>query len=154
MGGQTQSRGFSLVELVFAIGALAVAFLMIVALFLSLFKSSQKSLDLTTGTLVAESAMAQYLYGLQEQPGGLADNLKDNTANPFRGSSRLNQTEYYYEILCNDLGTADLKKVSVRVWWWEENPDRKENPRQGYGKLSVEISRIVYTDSKMEIIKQ
>lgn len=146
-----EEKGFSLIELMLAVSIIATALLLFIGVFLAMFKSSQKGVDLTAGTVVAESVLSQYLYDRQEMSGGLPVNLIDNVGSPVTGTATLNKTIFTYEITCQDVGTGNLKKIDVIVWWWQDAGPRKEY-KSGYGKLNVSISRLVYSLNTMNII--
>jgi type II secretory pathway pseudopilin PulG len=143
--------GFSLIELVLAVSIVATALLLFIGLFFTMFRASQKGVDLTAGTIVAESVLNQYLYDQQEKTGGLTVNLVDNSGSPYTGTTSLNKTIFTYEITCQDTDNTDLKKVDVQVWWWQGDVAKQDN-KEGYGKLNVKLTRLVFTRSKMAII--
>ncbi len=157
------NNGYSLLELMLSMTIILIAMISIIGLFVSLFKSSQKGLDLTNGLVIAESVMNQYIYDKQELSGGLFSNLTDNTASPETGTTETDygsefshKTIYSYEIICRDVKTTaplDLKKLDVTVSWWRDSAKESEY-RSGYGKLTVHISRLVYTSEKMEVIPE
>ncbi|MCD4784384.1 MAG: type II secretion system GspH family protein [Candidatus Eremiobacteraeota bacterium] len=146
-----EEKGFSLVELMIAVSIIATALLLFIGVFFSMFKSSQKGVDLTAGIVVAESALSEYLYDRQEMSGGLSTNLVDNVGSPITGTTTLNKTIFTYEITCQDVGTGNLKKIDVVVWWWQDTALKKEF-KSGYGKLNVSISRLIYSQNTMNII--
>lgn len=158
-----QNDGFSLVEVIVSIAIILVAIISITGLFISLLNSSQKGLDLTNGLVVAESVMNQYLYDKQETAGGLYANLTDNTSSPFTGTTESDygdelshKTVYSYEIVCKDMKTTaplNLKRLDVTVSWWRD-PEKESEYKAGYGRLTVYISRLVYTSEKMEVIPE
>ena len=156
-------KGYSFLELMLSMTIILIAMISIIGLFVSLFKSSQKGLDLTNGMVVAESVMNQYIYDKQELSGGLYSNLTDNSASPFTGTTEndygdelSHKTIYSYEIICRDVKTTaplDLKKLDVTVSWWRD-PAKESEYRTGYGRLTVHISRLVYTSEKMEVVPE
>ena len=119
MKDNLEKEGFSLIELMLAVSIIATSLLLFIGVFFAMFKSSQKGVDLTAGTVVAESVLAQYLYDRQEMSGGLPLNLVDNVGSPITGTTTLNKTIFTYEITCQDTGTGNLKKIDVVVWWWQ-----------------------------------
>lgn len=54
--------GFSLIELLVALGILATTLVMVVGVFLTVTRATQKSLDLTAGTVVAQSILSREIY--------------------------------------------------------------------------------------------
>ncbi|MCE1248390.1 MAG: type II secretion system GspH family protein [Firmicutes bacterium] len=144
-------KGFSLIELVLAVSIVATALILFIGIFFAMFRASQKGVDLTAGTVVAESVLNQYLYDQQEKTGGLPVNLTDNSGSPYTGTTSLNKTIFTYEITCQDTDSTDLKRLDVQVWWWQSDATRQDN-KEGYGKLHVKLTRMVFTRSKMAII--
>lgn len=157
------NNGYSLVELMLSMTIILIAMISIIGLFVTLFRSSQKGLDLTNGLVVAESVMNQYIYDKQEMAGGLYSNLTDNSASPVTGTTEndygdelSHKTIYSYQIICRDVKTTaplDLKKLDVTVSWWRD-PEKESEYKTGYGRLTVHISRLVYTSEKMEVIPE
>lgn len=157
---QEHTEGYSLMEVVFSIAIISAAILILVGLFTIMFRSSQKGVDLTIGTVVASSELAKYLYTQQEAPGGL-ENLDTDGFPPYRGTVTLNRTVFSYEIRSFSVGShpdlEDLRKVDISVWWWQETPESlsqefKPGFRPGYGRLNVKLSRIVYTKEKVRVV--
>lgn len=163
------NNGYSLLELILSMAIILVAMISIIGLFVTIFRSSQKGLDLTNGMVVAESVMNQYIYDKQEMTGGLYANLTDNTASPHTGKTKRDnpneeelwpgfshKTIYTYKVVCTDVKTTpplDLKKLDVTVTWWRD-PARESEYKTGYGRLTVHISRLVYTSEKMEVVPE
>lgn len=146
-------NGFSLLELVFAIGILGLAILMVVGLFVNLFRSSQKGVDLTAGTTVAEAELNRFLYKQQETAGGL-EALPSGGSVADQGNVVSSNQRYYYKISSSDAGSTELKKVDIVLWWWDgdRGQDDLSYRRTGYGKLQVRMSRLVYTKNKVTLI--
>jgi type II secretory pathway pseudopilin PulG len=159
-----QTKGFSMVELVFAIAVIATSLLLFVGIFFTMFRATQKGVDLTAGTVVAESKLASFLYNVQEHsespydtrfPNGL-DSLKDDGSVVDSGGEDLNRVKFSYEIrswkVSTDPALVNLRKVEITTWWWGDNnnPTVVQN-KAGYGKLSVVISRLVYTKNKLTL---
>ncbi len=147
-----EHKGYSLIEVVLSIAIISTAILILVGLFTIMFKSSQKGVDLTIGTVVASSELAKYLYTLQETPGLGLDSLDTDGDPPYRGTVTLNRTVFSYEIKSFSAG-PDLRKVDISVWWWQKAPDSfSQEFRTGYGRLNVKLSRIVYTKEKVRVV--
>ena len=158
-------NGFSLMELMLSMAIIVVALVSIIGLFISLFRSSQKGMDLTNGMIVAETVLNQYLYDKQGMLGGLYGNLIENVADPETGTTSdselygedfKSRTIYTYEIICRDVKNSppkDLKKIDVTVTWWRD-PDKEGEYKSGYGRLVVKLSRLVYTSDELEVIPE
>ncbi len=149
--------GYSLIELLVAISILATAVLLMIGLFVSFLNSSQKSVDLTGGTVVASSLLNQEVYQVT------SDNALASTfwttfyspgAAPFAsGSYPLNSVTYFYNIYCQDvemparltsptnLSPINLKRMDIVVWWWNSSGP---STHQGEGRLQVESSRLMW----------
>ena len=154
-------RGFSLVELLVSIGIVATVLVYIIGVFTTGMKANRKSVDLTAGTLVAESVISHELYGV------LAD--KDKSARFFahtytsndaaiEGTETLSNTVFTYKLFVSDVNQFvesgnKMKKVDVQVWWWvpesTDTSDLQGNTiRAGYGVVSVGMTRLINQQSK------
>lgn len=137
---RTLCRGYSLLELMVAIGILAASILLILGLVVHLFNASRKGVDLTSGIVAGKSALQEFL---NETPWPAP-----RLAIPYSGMVPLNNQSYLYYIYVQDLVSdaygASLKRVDMIVTWWTQNPDIK-----GYGMLKTEIARRIYRNSKI-----
>lgn len=146
--------GFSLVELMISIGILATSLLLVVGIFMTVTRASQKSLDLTAGTIIAESVLSRELYSIMgddtTRAGFFAAN--DPSVPIVQGTERLNQTVFTYLIYANTVMGGEVgnrvKKVDTVVWWWNEGGSSVAGVRPGYGFLRSEVSRLVNENSK------
>ena len=157
--------GFSLAELMLSMAMIVVALVSIIGLFISLFRSSQKGMDLTNGMIVAETVLNQYLYDKQGEPGGLFENLDENISSPDTGTTSdsalygkdfKSRNIYSYEIVCRNVKDSDpknLKKVDITVTWWRD-ANREGEYKSGYGRLTVKLTRLVYTSDQLEVIPE
>lgn len=147
-------RAFTLGEVLVALGLIAVAILAVLALSISVARTSQEGVDQSVGGLVATQLLDSLVDRLRaDPPGGLRKRFLDNdyTSSPFEsGTIDNNGTEYEYEIFARTVVKTDgspigasmgrrLKKVDVVVSWW----DAKDTQRQGYGKLQFFQSRLI-----------
>ncbi len=137
-GLRSACGGFSFLELMVSICILASSIMLILGLFVHLFNASQKSVDLTAGTVVAESVLQKYLYDTPFPP--------QNLAIPYSGVVQLNNQAYIYTIYVQDINSS-LKRVDAVVTWWNRTPDRAS--KEGYGMLKTEISRLIYRNSRI-----
>ncbi len=141
-------------ELLVSIGILATALLMVVGVFLTVTRASQKSLDLTAGTLVAQSVLSREIYGImRDENSRRLFFQRDYQADPLvRGTERLNQTVFTYLLYANTVMGAEVgnrvKKVDAVVWWWNEEATSVPGARAGYGTLRSEVTRLVNENSR------
>lgn len=148
--------GYSLAELLLAIGILAISVLSVLALSLRIAAASQKSNDLMVGEMMVDRLLDRVVAEVRNDkpPGkkakfwGTADHLPWST-----GKFTADKTEFEYEIRARTLVNAKgdtvgsssslsenrLKKVDVVVHWW----DSKNAGRPGYGRLTTQGSRLV-----------
>ncbi len=149
-------------ELILSLGILAVTLIAVSTLFISLYRSSEKSSRQTAGVVVAETVLNQLLHDifLGLRPGlSKADFFNNNSppAAPIEGNLVLSNTEYLYRfeyvtitttsgtVLGAGLGGNRLKSVTVTCWWWGSN---ENSMRQGLGRLSVQLKRLVNENAK------
>ena len=158
--------GFSLVELLVSVAIVATVLLYIIGIFTSGMKANRKSIDLTAGTLVAESVMTHELYGILSDDDKRAkffnSSIYSSGSSCMEGTQNLNNTVFTYKLFVTDLpetfggSNNRLKKVDVQVWWWsddvgEEGGGSGNNVnafKQGYGVLSVGLTRIINEQTK------
>lgn len=146
-----KQRGFSLAELILAMGTLAVCVLTILVLVVSLTRTSRKSVDTSVAHLAAEQILTQLTYDAQWNDHAAFWDTPNHT--PYRqGQVIVNRTDYTYELdaievrdtssvpIGNGLGFNRLKLVTLRLSWW--NGDSQN--RAGYGRLNTEVKRIVH----------
>ncbi|HXE72600.1 MAG TPA: hypothetical protein VNO81_08055 [Candidatus Nitrosotenuis sp.] len=154
-----------------AVGILATALLLVVGIFVNVSRASQKSIDLTAGTVIAESYIAKELYSILNDEtkkeaffaaGG--DPKYNSRQTPFAsGTARLNQTVFVYNLYASDISPSSstysegnrMKMVDCVVWWWQEKgvEDSAEGgsgptgslrgSAEGYGFLRADVSRLV-----------
>jgi type II secretory pathway pseudopilin PulG len=148
-------HAFTLGEVLVALGLIAVAILSVLALSISVARTSQEGVDQSVGGLVATQLLDSMIDKLRADPppGGLRKKFLDNddSSKSFDSGTIVNNgTEYAYEIFATTVRKTDgsplgeavgrrLKKVDVVVSWW----DTKDTQRQGYGKLQFFQSRLV-----------
>jgi len=141
-------------ELMVSVGILATALVLVVGIFMSVTQASQKSLDLTAGTIVAESILSRELYEVMgREDSRHAFFARDYQTDPFvRGTERLNQTVFTYLIYATGAMDGEVgnrvKKVDAVVWWWTEEGAASSGGRTGYGFLRSEVTRLVNENSR------
>lgn len=161
MLGQKKTKrvlGFSLAELMVALGMIAAMSLVVFALFLQLVKGAEKQTHLAAGVVLAEELMTERLQVIfnDAEPGLTKDDFfsTDSPPNaPLQGTMALGTTTYTYEMnyetVTNTFGDEvggdpaannRLKRVDITIWWWTGDP---EEARQGYGLLRAGSSRFV-----------
>ena len=143
----------SLFELVISIGILATSILLVLGIFSGLVNGSQKSVDLTTGSVVAEGLLSQQIYQV------MSDNTARNALFSGAGSGstpevykagtyNLNNVIYAYKIYVQDVslgtelhsqatdslnasgassGSTRLKRMDIIVWWNDSSAQEKSN---------------------------
>lgn len=142
-------------ELLVAVGFFAVAVLAILGLTLSVLRMDSKAAQTSAGTLVADQLLQQTVASVR------ADS-PPNTKASFWGSEYLNpawaegvvlnnDTQFHYVIYATTVTDAGgtpvgslasdnrLKKLDVRVWWFNESP----TSRSGYGRLEAQVTQLV-----------
>lgn len=143
-------KGFSLLEIIIAIGVLAIAIVTVTALFTKVLRGSQKSVDLSRGTMLAQAIISERIYNTFDD-----DVVKDLWwtrvdagiyAGPsnFWESQTVNDMRYVlYAAPVTALGAQPYRaaKVDVVVWWWDSQ--QTGGAREGYGELRTEVSRLV-----------
>jgi prepilin-type N-terminal cleavage/methylation domain-containing protein len=146
--------GFSLIELLVALGILATTLVMVVGVFLTVTRATQKSLDLTAGTVVAQSILSREIYeAMSHDTSRRFFFNKDYSNEPWvRGTERLNQTVFTYLLYANTVMNTGVgnrvKKVDAVVWWWNEEAASVPGAKAGYGFLRSEVTRLVNENSR------
>ncbi len=137
-----------------SVGILATSLVLVVGIFMTVTQASQKSLDLTAGTIVAESILSRELYGIMgDDDSRHTFFARDYQNDPFvRGTERLNQTVFTYLIYATSAMDGEVgnrvKKVDAVVWWWNEEGAPSSEGRAGYGFLRSEVTRLVNENSR------
>lgn len=148
-----KSRGFSLPEVILALGLLAVAILSLLAVSVSTLRSDSKALETAAGRLIADQVMKRLLDQMAEDPAVRESFLSgDFQLQPWdQGTLTHDNTVFSYTILARTVrdGAGDpvgkeapgnrLKKVDIKVWWTDE----ANRTRQGYGRLQVETTQLI-----------
>jgi len=151
--------GFSLAEVLLAMGTMVLVILSILALVIALNRGSRKSVDLSAAQFAADQILTVAIDRAQRDvPAGEHSRFWDTDYAPpgpayLQGSLTSNRTEFFYRIdattardaannpINNGLNFNRLKLVQVEIHWW--NPTATST-RAGYGKLSTRASRLVH----------
>ena len=98
-----------------SIGILATSLLLVVGIFMTVTRASQKSLDLTAGTIIAESVLTRELYSIM----GDTDTRKSffDASDPrvpySEGTERLNQTVFTYRIYASSVMSGEVSEPEL-----------------------------------------
>lgn len=143
-------------ELVISVGIISTAILLVVGVFTFLFKSSQKSVDMTSGTVVAESIMQDMMFRIMYDHTTRVNFYNSDVAGMYASETAVevssrsyNGSQYFYTIYltdCSGLGSNSANpmcKMSVVVNWWDQGGGIPGRSRSGYGTLAVELTRLI-----------
>jgi len=136
-------RAFSLVELMVAVFILATSLLLIIGIFVVIFNSVQKGIDVTAGVSIGEMIMGKWLFNNYST---LAAGMTESDI------VTVNKVPYNYIISVSSVegtGMADkLFRVACKIYWWERSSRSSQGASdyyaQGYGSYSADIIRYVY----------
>jgi prepilin-type N-terminal cleavage/methylation domain-containing protein len=129
-------RGFTLAEVLLALGLGAVALLAALSLGAVAVSNQRKSIDLSAAYVLADSELQRCIY---EAGSSAGDPLwaHHDAQNPLRAYERTSgATVYRLGLYVTDAAppsATKLKKLDLRVHWWDERP--------GYGWLHAELTR-------------
>ncbi len=145
------TQGFSLAELILAIGTLAACILTVLVMVVALTRSSRKTVDTSVAQQAAEQVLTRIVYDAQWNDHVNFWYTPDHT--PYRqGTHTVNRTEYSYQLdastiedtASNAIGAQlnmnRIKMVTLRLSWWGGETQN----RAGYGKLNLEVKRVVH----------
>lgn len=129
-------------EVVLALGLLALVALVIIGVFLSLFQATTKSRELATAELLMESVLEKVTA--TGPPSWGVSVLGAKIAAPQ--SDEL--TDFFYQVdtqkLSDDTITGELWEVAVTVAWWTEESNPLKESRINYGNTFVSGTRSVF----------
>lgn len=147
-------------ELMVSMGIISTTLLMIMGVFMTVFRSSQKAVDMTAGTIFAESVLNREMRVIMTDAGKRSKffNLNFSTTPYVEGVDRLNNALFTYKMYASDIPMSSwrtdnkMKRVDVVVWWWAAGSETDtvttgRDSRSGYGILRTEVSRIVNQQS-------
>lgn len=139
--------GFSLLELLLALGTLATTLLLVVALGLSLAGRNRTTASAPIGFLAAENILNQFVYDIQ---GNSSPSTFFSTPPPaVHGTLTVNRIDFLYRLdyeLCSGVGPAPslsdnrLLKLTVKVTWTLGN-----GPQQG--KHECTLMRLLHENT-------
>ena len=134
-----RNRAYSIIELMVAVFIISTCLLLIIGMFVFIFNSTQKGIDLTAGVVAGEQFLSKYIY----------DNY--NTLAPTSQSSTflLNKVNYYYDLSVEALDPAtELFRVQLTIYWWDPksrmSQTSSEGFAQGYGAFKTDLVRYYY----------
>ena len=152
-------NGFSLSELVLAVGLLAMVILALAMLGISTIRSSEKAARFSQASQVGSSLITRILYDVEcDQPPGTRDAFWDHVGPaPWQAVTpvTVGGVEYEYEVFAETVletsGVASgtvagepgnrVKKVDLVMTWMDSRSTG--GFRRGYGRLELQLSRLV-----------
>lgn len=141
--------GFSLLELLLALGTLAVTLLLVVALGISVAGRSQQTLETPVGMIAAESILNQFVYDVQANSTNQAAWFsKPTTVNYATDTLVIDRVPFTYQVDLEHLPTGGvslgntnrLMKITVKVSWQMGNGPQA-------GRHQSEMARLLHEDS-------
>ena len=150
-------QGFTLPEIVFALGLLLVAVLSAALLGFSTLASNRKATDTQSGALVASQVLDSEIQAAAQDPTSAFWNQNSALTVYETQTVTAGVTPYQARIYVSNVTIAadntipgapatpapaaqTLKRVDVTVNWW----DSQTKNRQGYGQLETRACRMVY----------
>jgi Tfp pilus assembly protein FimT len=137
---RTKGAGVSLLELVFAIGLLAVAIVSLPGVFSVLIACTTKTTDLSAGVMFAQKVLEEAVVK------GNPVALKSGSEGIYTHDSA-NKTTFHHILRCTHVLDNDNPVLGqawyyeVEVYWWSDDPDRY---RANMGRTSTRVGRMVY----------
>lgn len=142
------SRGFTLAELLLAVGLLALVILTLAALITSAIRSNEKGTRTAQAVDVADALLARRLYDVEwDLPPGTRDAFwAASGAWLPPTTATMGGVDYQYTVFADTVAGVGgagnrLKKVDLVMSWWDSGQGGGQ--RQGYGRLEVQASRLV-----------
>ncbi|MBX3170336.1 MAG: hypothetical protein KF760_23220 [Candidatus Eremiobacteraeota bacterium] len=140
--------GFSLLELLLALGTLAVTLLLVVALGISVAGRNQQSLEAPVGLIAAQSVLSQFVYNVQASTDQGPFFSKPTTANYASDTVEIDRVTFHYQVDLEHLPTGGtslgntnrLMKITVKVFWQMGNGPQA-------GRHQSEMARLVHEDN-------
>jgi type II secretory pathway pseudopilin PulG len=143
--------GFTLAEIILAMGILVIAILSVAAISFSALASNQKSSDTQTGTLLARQVLEIQSQQALANPTGPVWAQNSITTAYVTDTQTVGRTPFDIRVFVSDIDVpADgdaplsvpykLKRMEVVVNWW----DSQNTQRKGYGKLETRIARLLH----------
>ena len=156
---RTTQRGFTIAELLVAIGFFAVAVLTVLGLNLAVVRVDSKAIESAAGSVVADRLIQRTVAKVKaDAPAGTRANfwVVDHVSVPWEeGTTRNGGTEFHYTVSAetvldpagNPIGQSGagpnrLEKIDVRVWWFSDDTG-SETSRAGYGRLEHKATKLI-----------
>jgi prepilin-type N-terminal cleavage/methylation domain-containing protein len=139
-------RGFTISELVVAIGLLAIIAVVVIGLFVRITVSSSKSVDQSAALELAHRVLDEYADADPSTWDAVESDQDLQTHDPAL------KTTFYYRLSNRRISTAEdemgnLYRLDVDVSWWPANAANPQpGQRRDYGKLSLQLSRTVFVE--------
>jgi len=141
--------GFSLLELLLALGTMAVTLLLVVALGIAVAGRNQQTQETPVGVIAAESILNQFVYDVQADSANQAAWFSlPTTANYASDTLEIDHVTFTYRLDLEHLptggtslgGTNRLMKLTVKVSWQMGNGPQA-------GRHESEMARLLHEDS-------
>lgn len=139
-------RGFTIGELIVALGLLAVIATVVVGLFLRLTVSSTKSEDQTVALEIANRLLDEYAEA-DPSTWNVSANQDLETHDPS------SKTTFYYRLRNRKISDDSnpmgyLFRLDVDVSWWPADPanPHASTMHRRYGKTTLHLSRVVFVE--------
>jgi type II secretory pathway pseudopilin PulG len=140
-------NAFTVLELVVAIGFLAIIAVVVIGLFVRLTSSSSKSADQSVALEVASRLLDEYSGSTPESWKDASSQQDLQTRDPGA------KTTFYYRFRSKQIDDTkslmgDLYRLDVDVYWWPDDPTKlaQSSNRRDYGKLEVHLARVVFVE--------
>ena len=141
-------RAFSLIEVLFASGVAAIGLLTLLGALLSVKRAGLKTGESERAVALADQLIERTVREVARRDNDAFWASPEDT--PWKSGQ---EGDFHYEIKSRQImarsggalgmstGASDnnLRRVSVKVWWWSE----QAGSRQGYGQLQVNTSRLI-----------
>jgi prepilin-type N-terminal cleavage/methylation domain-containing protein len=137
-------RGFTIAELVLAIGLLGIIAVVVIGLFVRFTISSTKSSDHTVASELATKLLDDYV---DSDPAFWDVHANQELRSHDTETSTTFTYQLDYKLLSgSDAEMGDLYRLDVFVSWWPDGGEGKRNQRRDYGQLHLNLSRIVFVE--------
>jgi hypothetical protein len=131
-----------MMEVIVSVGIIATSIVVLLILFISLIKASQKSVDLAVGTTVAAGVIDKYIYSTSFDV--IEQKIESSGASPIcSGIAELNNGRFLYDITGKKVTAGQILRLDIAVWWWQSETSHRVGIRRGYGTLKRELTRFV-----------
>ncbi len=147
-----KAQGLSIGELVVATGLLALMVVTVMVLFGQMLDATSKNALVSQGSFFAETVIEQEIYTLakyHQDPLHAAAPRTNSGADWISFTDETNQTEFSYHVdsipagIVAGIDMGFTYSIQVEVRWWQAASGEARN-RQGFGKMHLKRSRIVY----------